>query len=104
VQEGKDAPRRGRRFGKVALAAGTAGTEGAHLLQLLGAMPKMKTHSGAKKRFRKTASGKLRARHAFTSHNLGKKAAKRKRRLGRPVELSRADHHEARSLLAGRGR
>ena len=67
-------------------------------------MPKMKTHSGAKKRFRKTASGKLRARHAFTSHNLGKKPAKRKRRLGRPAELSRADHHEARNLLAGRGR
>jgi ribosomal protein L20 len=42
-------------------------------------MPKMKTHSGAKKRFRKTASGKLRARHSFTSHNLGKKSGNRKR-------------------------
>ena len=47
-------------------------------------MPKMKTHSGAKKRFRKTGTGKLRARHSFTSHNLGKKSAKRKRHLGRP--------------------
>ena len=47
-------------------------------------MPKMKTHSGAKKRF-KTASGKVRGRHAMTSHILGKKSAKRKRRLGRPV-------------------
>ena len=44
-------------------------------------MPKMKTHSGAKKRFKKTAKGKLRARHAFTSHNLGHKSAKRRRRL-----------------------
>ena len=41
-------------------------------------MPKMKTHSGAKKRFKKTAKGKLLARHSFTSHNLGKKSAKRK--------------------------
>jgi large subunit ribosomal protein L35 len=67
-------------------------------------MPKMKTHSGAKKRFRKTASGKLRARHAFTSHMLGKKPAKRKRRLGRPVELARANRREVRDLLAGKGR
>ena len=37
-------------------------------------MPKMKTHSGAKKRFRKTGEGKLRARHAFTSHILGRRA------------------------------
>jgi len=64
----------------------------------------MKTHSGAKKRFRKTATGKLRARHAFTSHNLGKKPAHVKRRHGRPKELSRADRHEVRELLAGRGR
>jgi large subunit ribosomal protein L35 len=67
-------------------------------------MPKMKTHSGAKKRFRKTGSGKLRARHAFTSHMLGKKSSKRKRRLGRPVELSPANRREARDLLAGKGR
>src|SRR6476660_8449717 len=37
------------------------------------AMPKMKTHSGAKKRFKRTANGKIRARHAFTSHILEKK-------------------------------
>src|SRR5436190_1956894 len=40
-------------------------------------MPKMKTHSGAKKRFRTTARGKIRGRHAMTSHILGKKNAKR---------------------------
>jgi large subunit ribosomal protein L35 len=67
-------------------------------------MPKMKTHSGAKKRFRTTGTGKLRARHAFTSHNLGKKPAKRKRRLGRAAEVSRADADEVRKLLASRGR
>ena len=68
-----------------------------------GPMPKMKTHSGAKKRFRVTAGGKLRARHAMTSHNLGKKAAKRKRRLGRPVEVKPANAHEVKRLLAGGG-
>jgi len=64
-------------------------------------MPKMKTHSGAKKRFRKTATGKILARHAFTSHNMGKKPAKRKRHLGRPVDISAADHAEVNKLLAG---
>ncbi len=62
-------------------------------------MPKMKTHSGAKKRFRKTANKKLIARHSFTSHMLGKKSAKRKRHLGRPVEVSRADHKRVVELL-----
>ena len=45
-------------------------------------MPKMKSHSGAKKRFRKTATGKLKARHAFSSHILEKKSPKYKRKLG----------------------
>ena len=62
-------------------------------------MPKMKTHSGAKKRFRKTAKGKLRARHSFTSHYLGHKSAKRKRRLGRPVVVAEADRKRVEELL-----
>ncbi len=66
-----------------------------------GLMPKMKTHSGAKKRFRKTATGKLRARHAMTSHILEKKSANRKRRLGRPVEVAKADQKRVRELLRG---
>ena len=64
-------------------------------------MPKMKTHSGAKKRFRKTATGKILARHAMTSHNMGKKPAKRKRHLGRPVEIQPANTREVKQLLAG---
>ena len=48
-------------------------------------MPKMKTHSGAKKRFKTTPKGKVVGRHAMTSHILGKKSAKRKRRLGKPL-------------------
>jgi large subunit ribosomal protein L35 len=62
-------------------------------------MPKMKTHSGAKKRFRKTGRGKLRARHAMTSHMLGKKNAKRRRRLGRPVEVAKPDQKRVEELL-----
>jgi large subunit ribosomal protein L35 len=67
-------------------------------------MPKMKTHSGAKKRFRKTASGALRGRHAFTSHNLGKKTSARKRRHAQPVRLARANKQAVRDLLGGRKR
>ncbi len=62
-------------------------------------MPKMKSHSGAKKRFRRTGSGKLRARHAFTSHNLGKKNSKRKRRLSGDVEVTQQDRKRVTRLL-----
>ena len=64
-------------------------------------MPKMKTHSGAKKRFRKTATGKLRGRHSMTSHILEKKSAKRKRRLKEPVVVAKADRKRVRELLRG---
>ena len=48
------------------------------------AMPKMKTHSGAKKRFKLTAKGKVRGRHAYSSHILEKKSPKRKRDFRKP--------------------
>jgi large subunit ribosomal protein L35 len=67
-------------------------------------MPKMKTHSGSKKRFKKTAKGKLIGRHANTSHILEKKSPGRKRRLGRPAAISRADRTRVKDLLAGGGR
>ena len=44
-------------------------------------MPKIKTHSGAKKRFKLTKSGKVKRSHAYTSHILTKKTTKRKRGL-----------------------
>ena len=44
-------------------------------------MPKMKTHSGAKKRFNLTKSGKVKRAHAFKSHILTKKTTKRTRNL-----------------------
>jgi large subunit ribosomal protein L35 len=62
-------------------------------------MPKMKTHSGAKKRFKLTSKGKVKARHAMTSHILGKKSAKRKRRLGQDTVLPQADANRAKKLL-----
>jgi large subunit ribosomal protein L35 len=63
-------------------------------------MPKMKTHSGAKKRFKLSAGGKLRGRHAFTSHILEKKSPKRKRALGRPAAISVDDSPRVRRMLA----
>jgi large subunit ribosomal protein L35 len=62
-------------------------------------MPKMKTHSGAKKRFKMTAGGKVRGRHSFTSHILEKKSAKRKRRLGRPAIIDEHDAPRVKKLL-----
>jgi large subunit ribosomal protein L35 len=45
-------------------------------------MPKMKTNSGAKKRFKLTGTGKIKRKHAYKSHILTKKSTKRKRNLG----------------------
>jgi large subunit ribosomal protein L35 len=52
---------------------------------------KMKSHRGAKKRFRLTASGKLKRNKAYKSHILNKKSAKRKRGLRQATVLSSAD-------------
>lgn len=62
-------------------------------------MPKMKTHSATKKRFRLTGSGKLVRRHAFKSHLLEHKTAKRKRGFRKTYDVSRADTREIRRLL-----
>jgi large subunit ribosomal protein L35 len=62
-------------------------------------MPKMKTHSGSKKRFRVTATGKVRGRKAFSSHILEKKSPKRKRRMARPAVISKHDEERIKTLL-----
>ena len=54
-------------------------------------MPKMKTKSSAKKRFKLTGSGKLKRKHAFKSHILTKKSKKRKLRLTHDGLVSQAD-------------
>ena len=62
-------------------------------------MPKMKTHSGTKKRFKVTGTGKVRGRSAFTSHILEKKSPKRKRRHREPAVISRQDAGRVKELL-----
>jgi large subunit ribosomal protein L35 len=64
-------------------------------------MPKMKPHSGAKKRFRLTGTGKLMRRRANVNHLLEHKSSTRKRRLFNEVELSSADAKKAKRLLNG---
>ena len=65
-------------------------------------MPKQKTHSSAKKRFKLTGTGKVLGRHAMQSHNLEKKSAKRKRSFRKDEVLSRPDASAIKKLL-GRG-
>ncbi len=67
-------------------------------------MPKQKTHSGAKKRFKITGSGKVRARHAMTSHILEKKSAKRMRKLNSALLLSEPEAKRAKKLLGAKTR
>lgn len=62
-------------------------------------MPKMKTHRGAAKRFKVTGSGKIRRRKAFRNHILEEKSPRRKRRLGRPSDVSPADMPAVRRQL-----
>ena len=54
-------------------------------------MPKMKTKSSAKKRFKVTGSGKIKRKHAFKSHILTKKATKRKRNLTKATLVDKSD-------------
>jgi large subunit ribosomal protein L35 len=62
-------------------------------------MPKMKTHRGAAKRLKVTASGRLKRRKAYHSHILTKKDRKRKRRLRGSDLISAADHGRVKRLL-----
>ena len=63
-------------------------------------MPKMKSHSGTKKRFRVTGSGKLMRAKAYKSHILTKKTTKRKRGFRQETEISSADRKTVVSRLA----
>jgi large subunit ribosomal protein L35 len=62
-------------------------------------MPKMKTHKGAKKRFKVTGSGKVKRMRAFKSHILTKKSPKRKRRLRRGDLVSLGQEKTIKRLL-----
>ena len=65
-------------------------------------MPKMKSHSGTKKRFRRTGTGKLMRAKAFKSHILTKKTTKRKRTFRQEGEIAAADKKVVNARLAGR--
>ena len=63
-------------------------------------MPKMKTNSGAKKRFTLTGTGKIKRKHAFKSHILTKKSTKRKRNLTYAGQVDKADRKNVKLMLA----
>jgi large subunit ribosomal protein L35 len=62
-------------------------------------VPKQKTNSAARKRFKITGAGRILRRHAMKSHNLEKKSAKRRRGFRRLHELDEADTREVKRLL-----
>jgi large subunit ribosomal protein L35 len=63
-------------------------------------MPKMKTNSGAKKRFKLTGTGKLKRKHAYKSHILTKKTTKQKRNLTHATLVHKADENNVKLLLS----
>lgn len=63
-------------------------------------MPKMKTNSGAKKRFRLTGTGKIKRKHAYKSHILTKKSTKRKRNLTYWTIIDKTNEDNVKQLLA----
>ena len=62
-------------------------------------MPKVKTKSGAKKRFKITGSGKIKRKSAFKNHILTKKSTKQKRRLSKKTIVSKADTNKISAML-----
>ncbi len=63
-------------------------------------MPKIKTHSGAKKRFKTTKSGKVKRAHAYTSHILTKKSTKRKRNLRKTAVADVTNQKQCKRLVS----
>lgn len=62
-------------------------------------MPKLKTNSSAKKRFKLTGSGKIKRKHAFKNHILTKKETKQKRNLRYMSVVDKADEKNIKALL-----
>ena len=64
-------------------------------------MPKMKSHSGAKKRFKETGNGKVKRKKANKGHLLTKKSSKRKRQLRKSVVIDhKADRQRIKRMLS----
>ena len=62
-------------------------------------MPKVKTKSGAKKRFKLTGSGKIKRKHAYKSHILTKKGTKQKRNLAHTGLVDKSDEKRVKKML-----
>lgn len=62
-------------------------------------MPKLKSHSGAKKRFKKTGTGRVKRAKAFSRHILTSKERKRKRQLDMPTMVSKADQPKIKRMI-----
>lgn len=62
-------------------------------------MPKLKTKSGAKKRFKVTGTGKIKHKRAYKNHILTKKETKQKRRLGQKALVRKTDLANVRAML-----
>src|SRR5205814_7435722 len=67
--------------------------------QRIEIMPKLKTHSGAAKRFKKTASGRVKRGHAFSRHILTSKPTKRKRQLDTNTMVDKADQPKIKRMI-----
>lgn len=62
-------------------------------------MPKMKSNSGAKKRFKVTGSGKIKRKKAYKRHILTKKTSKRKRKLGQSTTVHKNDEKAIKQMI-----
>lgn len=87
-------PQGGPQCGPVWYAGG-----GSKIPQDILNMPKLKTHKGASKRFKKTGTGKIKRHHAFARHILTSKTRSRKRRLGQASVADPANSPEINRML-----
>ncbi|AKG04160.1 MULTISPECIES: 50S ribosomal protein L35 [Salimicrobium] len=62
-------------------------------------MPKMRTHKGSQKRFKKTGNGKVKRSHAYTSHLFANKSQKQKRKLRKDALVSNGDYRRIKNML-----
>ena len=62
-------------------------------------MPKMKSNSGAKKRFKVTGTGKVKRKKAYKSHILTKKRSKRKRKLGKDTLVDKTNEKSIKKMI-----
>ena len=62
-------------------------------------MPKMKTHRGSAKRFKRTGSGRIKRSHAYTSHLFANKSQKQKRKLRKSAMVSKGDQKRIDSMI-----